>query len=165
MPALRAGFVAGRYRLDNLLSRGGMGQVWAARHVVTNHRVAVKVLAHSPLLEPQARRRFLREARTAAAVSHPNVVKVHDFFELEDGTPAMVMELLDEMLARKLDCEKTLSLEQTAEILVPVVAAVGHAHSLGIVHRDLKPDNVFLVRRASPKPASNRACSTSESRS
>jgi hypothetical protein len=97
------------------------------------------------------RRRFLREARAASAANHPNVVDVLDVFELDDGTPVMVMELLSgETLRDKLVRERTLSLEATASILLPVIAAVGTAHALGIVHRDLKPENIFLLKGAEP---------------
>jgi serine/threonine protein kinase len=137
--------IAGRYRLDHLLGEGGMGQVWAATHAVTLRTVALKFLKASSRIQPELRRRFVREARAASAVKHPNVVEIHDFFELEDGTPVMMMDLLKgETFGQRLAREHSLSLEAAAEILLPVTSAVGTAHSLGIVHRDLKPDNVFL---------------------
>jgi serine/threonine protein kinase len=136
--------IAGRYRLDRLLGKGGMGQVWAATHDIT-HRVAALKLLNGPVHLQAARRRFLREARAASAVNHPNVVRIHDFFVLEDGTPVMIMDLLEgETLGRKLTRQGSLSLETTAGILLPVVSAVGTAHARGIIHRDLKPENVFL---------------------
>ncbi|HET7539854.1 MAG TPA: protein kinase [Polyangiaceae bacterium] len=147
-PGLVAGaIIAKRYRLDRLLGRGGMGVVWAATHTVTQRTVAVKFLrADSAHANQELRQRFLREARTASAVSHPNVVTISDVFELEDDTPVMVMDLLaGETLGQKLLREKKLSLAQTAAILVQVVSAVGAAHALGIVHRDLKPDNIFVL--------------------
>jgi serine/threonine-protein kinase len=146
--------VAGRYRLDRLLGRGGMGQVWAATHDVT-HRVAALKLLNGPVhLQAGRRRRFLREARAASAVNHPNVVRVHDFFELEDGTPVMIMDLLEgETLGRRLGREGALTLETAAGILLPVVSAVGTAHARGIIHRDLKPENVFLSTLSSGAPA------------
>src|SRR5258708_36877376 len=93
--ALASGtIVAGRYRLDQPLGQGGMGFVWQATHMVTRRAVAIKVL-RGPLSErPEMRRRFLREARAASAVLHPNVVDVNDVFEQDDGTPVMVMALL-----------------------------------------------------------------------
>jgi eukaryotic-like serine/threonine-protein kinase len=139
--------IAGRYRLDHLLGRGGMGQVWAVTHEVTLRTAALKFL-NGPVHErPERRRRFLREARAASAVNHPNVVQIHDFFELEDGTPVMVMDLLDgETLGERLAREESLPLAEAADVLLPVVSAVGTAHAMGIVHRDLKPHNVFLAR-------------------
>ncbi|HVU03726.1 MAG TPA: serine/threonine-protein kinase [Polyangiaceae bacterium] len=139
--------VAGRYRLDRLLGRGGMGEVWAVTHEVTGRLSALKLL-HGPVrARPDRRRRFLREARAASAINHPNVVQIHDFFELPDGTPVMLMDLLEgETLGARLARERVLSVRDAVDVLLPVISAVGTAHSLGIIHRDLKPDNVFLGR-------------------
>jgi serine/threonine-protein kinase len=139
--------IGGRYRLERLLGRGGMGEVWAAKHTVTRRDVALKFLNVDQGTVPQMRRRFLREARAATAVNHPNVIQIHDVFELDDETPVMVMDLLTgEALSDKLARQRSLSVEETAAIMAPVVSAVGSAHSLGIVHRDLKPENIFLAR-------------------
>ena len=127
-----------------------MGQVWSAVHVVTGRRVAIKRLLLAAEdgdehRDSQARARFVLEAQTACAVEHTNVVQVLDFIEPGDEPPLLVMELLEgETLAAKLDREHALSLEETANVLLPVVSAVGTAHSLGIIHRDLKPANIFL---------------------
>ena len=138
--------LAGRFRLERLLGQGGMGVVWAATNTATGRRVAIKMLRDATAADPHVRRRFLREGRAASAVQHPNVVEILDVFELEDQTPAMVMELLDgESLGQRLRRVRTLSIEEMAKLLVPAVAAVGAAHALGIVHRDLKPDNIFLA--------------------
>jgi serine/threonine protein kinase len=144
--------VAKRYRLDRLLGEGGMGVVWAATHTVTRRSVAMKFLrGETHHLSQGLRQRFLREARAASAVLHPNVVTISDVFELDDGTPVMVMDLLvGETLGRKLARETKLTVEQTAAILLPVVSAVGTAHALGIIHRDLKPENIFIVEGAPP---------------
>jgi eukaryotic-like serine/threonine-protein kinase len=150
---LRPGLlIGGRYQLDRLIGQGGMGQVWAAIHTVTGRRAALKFLRGGPTHnQPEMRRRFLREARAASAVVHPNVVQVQDFFELPDGTPVMVMDLLEgESLAQRLSRVQTLELKEAVDVLLPVISAVGTAHSLGVVHRDLKPDNVFLVRSTGP---------------
>ncbi len=135
--------VAKRFRLDRKLGEGGMGEVWAATHTVTLRQVALK------FLKPRAKsqqQRFMREARAASVVQHPNVVRVEDVFELDDGMPVMVMELLDgESLQTHLDRNSKLTLEQLGAILLPAVAAVGAGHAAGVVHRDLKPDNIFLA--------------------
>lgn len=139
--------VASRYRLDRLLGKGGMGEVWAATHVVTKKTVALKFLRASLARHPGYRRRFVREARAASRVIHPNVVQIHDVVELDGGVPAMVMDFLDgESLADRLARERVLSLAETALVMLPVLSAVGAAHSRGIVHRDLKPANIFLAR-------------------
>src|SRR5882724_5232926 len=144
--------VAKRYRLDRLLGEGGMGVVWAATHTVTRRSVAMKFLrGETRGMSQDLRQRFLREARAASAVRHPNVVTITDVFELDDETPVMVMDLLvGETLGQKLARETKLTLEQTAAILLPVVSAVGTAHALGIIHRDLKPDNIFIVEGTPP---------------
>jgi eukaryotic-like serine/threonine-protein kinase len=138
--------IGGKYRLERLIGKGGMGEVWAASHTVTRHRVAIKFLSGDTTANDDARRRFFREARAACAVSHPNVVVIHDVIEVEEQTPAIVMELLQgESLESKIAREGTLSVETTLRLLLPVVSAVGTAHSLGVVHRDIKPDNIFLA--------------------
>jgi serine/threonine protein kinase len=120
-----------------------MGVVWAATHTVTRRQVAIKLPRQSVL--PEVRRRFLREAQVVSAIEHPNVVRVHDAFELEDGTPIIVMDLLEgETLGALLERKRILPLSEVASVLLPVISAVGTAHEYGVVHRDLKPDNVFL---------------------
>jgi|GEM_PF-1851090 len=139
--------IAGRYRLGQYLGGGGMGTVWSATHVVTRRQVAMKFLNEALQHKADVRQRFLREASAASALRHPHVVEVIDVFDLDDGSPVMVMELLDgETLERKLARDERLSLEETAALLMPVIAAAGSAHAIGIVHRDLKPENIFLAR-------------------
>jgi serine/threonine-protein kinase len=140
----RGTVVAGKYRLDRPLGEGGMGIVWAATHTVTGKSCALKFLKDKD--GPSGRERFLREARAACAIRHPNVAPVHDVLEAE-GRPLLVMDLLDgEPLSRWLVRSKALSLEETARVMVPVIDAVLAVHAQGIVHRDLKPDNVFITR-------------------
>jgi serine/threonine protein kinase len=144
---MEPGSVVGeRYQLDRILGEGGMGTVWAATHTVTRKAVALKFLHPEQSADPTIRQRFLREARAACAVRHPNVVAVHDVFETEDGAPLMVMDLLlGETLASKLAREGPLPLPEVVRIMAPVISAVATAHTLGIVHRDLKPENIFLA--------------------
>ncbi len=142
--------VAERFRLDSELGKGGMGSVWSATHLVTRKKVALKFM-HANSAELTAR--FVREAQTASAVRHPNVVEIHDVLSLPDGTPLMVMEMLTgESLASRLARERRLSPTDTAFIFGPVVSAVAAAHAAGIVHRDLKPDNIFLAEYAGSAP-------------
>jgi len=151
MSELKAGtVVASRYRLQRLLGQGGMGEVWAATHVVTGKQVALKALKAEKAARPDLVQRFFREARAATVVGHANVVEVHDVFSF-NGAPVMVMELLEgESLRERLRRQGTLSLTELLRMLVPVVSAVGTAHARGIVHRDLKPENIFLVQ-SSPR--------------
>jgi serine/threonine-protein kinase len=142
----KGALVAGKYRLERRIGAGGMGEVWAATQTVTRKPVALKFLRDAEA-DPDTKRRFLREARAACAVRHPNVVEVHDVLELDDGAPVMVMELLEgESLEDRLKRDGKLALGDLAAVLVRVVSAVGTAHALGIVHRDLKPDNIFLAK-------------------
>jgi serine/threonine protein kinase len=141
--------IAGRYSLERLLGEGGMGAVWAAKHLVTGKPVALKFLKATASENPDLVRRFIREARAASAVQHPNVVAIHDVITLDDGSPVMVMDLLNgESLGDKLVRERALALGELVTIMVPVLSAIAAAHALGIVHRDLKPDNIFLARYA-----------------
>jgi serine/threonine-protein kinase len=142
--------LAGQYRLDRRLGEGGMSVVWAATHVVTGMRVALKLMKHtSGALSHHAR--LLREARAARAVQHANVCQVLDVLELDDGAPVMVMEhLVGEPLSERLRRQGKLPLADFAAVFLPVVSALAAAHALGIVHRDLKPENIFLVEGPPP---------------
>jgi eukaryotic-like serine/threonine-protein kinase len=138
--------IAERYQLDHLLGEGGMGAVWAAKHVHTRKQVALKFIKGGRAATERARRRAFREARAATVIQHPNVVTVHDVLEV-DGAPVLVMDLLDgESLGSYLERQGRLSLRETAFILSRVVSAIGSAHAAGVVHRDLKPENIFVAR-------------------
>jgi len=137
--------IGSRYRVERLIGRGGMGEVYAAVNVRTGRDVALKLI-RSLTVTAEHRRRFLREAKAATAIKHPNVIDVLDVFD-DDGLPIMVMELLEgESLASLLKRRHKLTLATTAALLLPVAQALKVAHDKGIVHRDLKPDNIFLAR-------------------
>ncbi len=122
-----------------------MGSVWSATHSVTGGRVALKFVKGA-IDNPDMRRRFLREARVATLVEHPNVVQIRDVFD-HDDTPVIVMDLLHgETLADRLDRLGRLELGEAARIAVSVIGAAGAAHEVGLIHRDLKPENVFLSK-------------------
>jgi len=138
--------VAGKYRLTELLGRGGMGSVWAGIHTTLGTRVAVKFIDAEHVDSAEARHRFENEARAAAALRSKHVVEVYDHGVMEDGRPFIVMEFLDgEPLDRRLDRLGRLTSKDTARIVGMVCRALSKAHAVGIVHRDLKPENVFLV--------------------
>lgn len=146
---------AKRYRLERTLGEGGTGVVWASVDTETNQRVALKLLKPEAVSRTEARGRLRREGRIAAALSHPNIVQVHGIVENDDGTPAIVMELLEgQSLADHLHQERKLTLSQTAHVLLPALMALKALHSKGLIHRDLKPANIFLHRpketRAAP---------------
>ncbi|RFU39841.1 serine/threonine protein kinase [Actinomadura logoneensis] len=140
--------LAGRYRLDTVVGRGGMGTVWRARDLTLHREVAVKEVVLPPGLSEGERdvlyERTLREARASARLSHPAVVVVHDVVE-EDGRPWIVMELvLAPSLQDVLDREGPLPHRRVADIGMQMLGALRHAHSKGILHRDVKPSNVLL---------------------
>jgi serine/threonine protein kinase len=136
----------GKYRLDELIGRGGMGVVYRAEHTGLRRKVAVKVLLRGHEAGSESKRRFEREARTAGNIGHPNIVQVFDLGSLPDGSPYLVMELLQgTSLADKLKIEGALPIAQACDVVAQVLSALDAAHEKGIVHRDLKPDNVFLT--------------------
>lgn len=123
-----------------------MGTVWAATHQITGGRVALKFLRHGAEPGGDAHRRFLREARSAAQVEHPNVVGVRDVVA-HDDMPVIVMDLLQgETLAARLSREGPLPLADVVAIALPLLSAAEAAHAAGLIHRDLKPENVFLAQ-------------------
>ncbi|AMW12400.1 serine/threonine protein kinase [Streptomyces qaidamensis] len=140
--------VAGRYRLEEKLGRGGMGVVWRATDQLLGRSVAVKELPLDETLSAaQARRqrdRTLREARAVAQLSHPHIIVVHDV--VEDGErPYIVMELIEGgSLADRLAQRGPVDAAEAARIGIALLGALGAAHAAGVLHRDLKPDNVLL---------------------
>jgi len=143
--ALAEGTVFGRYRIVRLLGRGGMGAVYEATHVDLKKRVALKTLPKSVAADPLVIARFVREGELASKIRHPHVVDVTDV-GVEDGIPYLVMEFLEgEDLGSLLDRVRPIPIQQIADVLIPVCAAVGTAHEEGVIHRDLKPENIYLA--------------------
>jgi len=141
-----AELVAGKYQLQRLLGRGGMGSVWEGVHVSLGTRVAVKFIEAEYADSPEARSRFQNEARAAATLQSKHVVQVYDHGLMPDGRPYIVMEFLaGEPLDARLERQGRLKPAETVRIVQQIARALGKAHRAGIVHRDLKPENVFLV--------------------
>jgi hypothetical protein len=137
--------IDGKYRLTRIIGRGGMGAVWLAHNLPLDMDVAVKLIRRDRTA-PEAAGRLLQEARAAARLKHPSIVRVFDFGESEQGDPFIVMELLNgESFAAILRRKKRLSPAIAVQTLLPVASALASAHGKGIVHRDLKPDNVLLI--------------------
>jgi len=144
----RTGTTVGKYKLHEIVGRGGMGVVYRGEHVYIGKEVAVKILHEGYGGREESIKRFLREARAASLINHPNIVNVTDFGKSNDGTVFFVMELLDgEPLDALLHRERRLDLLRTITIMNQLAGALGAAHSKGIVHRDLKPENVMLIAR------------------
>ncbi len=136
-----------RYRLLSPLGEGGMGLVYAAESLADGRRVAIKILRPEFLGETQVRARFVDEARTCMRLSHPNILRVFEVAEAEDGSPYFVMELLEGApLNAYMQPGHRLPVPQAVAVMQGVLSGLAAAHAQGVVHRDLKPENVFLVR-------------------
>ena len=140
--------LAGRYRLDTVIGRGGMGVVWRARDELLERDVAVKELAWPPHFtedeQQTACRRAVREAQMAGRLAHLNVVRIYDILE-EDTHPWIIMELLPYPSLRDLvRAEGPLAPAQAARIGLGVLAALRAAHAEGVLHRDVKPANILV---------------------
>jgi len=136
----------GRYRLLDLLGRGGMGEVYLARDEVLDREVAVKVLAERYSRDEEAVERFRREARSAAALSHPHIVPVHDLGETAGGAHYIVMEYVPGgTLKERILRGGPMDARTAAGISSQVAAALGAAHEGGVIHRDVKPENILFA--------------------
>ena len=136
----------GNYRAVALLGEGGMGAVYLAEHPGIGRRVAVKVLHKNYTRDEHLLARFLNEARAANAIRHPNIIEILDSGVLGDGTPFLVMELLEgESLGARLRKNGPLPIGAALDFAYQTASALGAAHKKGIVHRDLKPDNLYIV--------------------
>ena len=136
--------LADRYELVEVVGRGGMGEVWAARDLRLGRSVAVKLLSSTMASDAGVRERFDAEARSAAGLGHPNVVQVFDSGE-DDGTPYLVMELLPGRTLADVVALGPLDPEAVRRIGIEVLGALGASHDAGILHRDIKPGNVLLA--------------------
>ena len=144
----------GKYAVVELIGRGGMADVYRARHPALARDVAIKVIHPHLATEPGFDERFAREARLVAGLRHPGIVQVHDF-DVVDGQPYMVMEFVDggtlkDHLAHLRARGAVMSLEEIARLLVPIADALDYAHARGAVHRDLKPANILMTSGGDP---------------
>lgn len=143
----------GRYSLERPLGHGGMALVFLAHDGELERPVAIKFLADNLAGDPDFHRRFLREGRIAARLSHPNVVQVFDVGE-DDGRPYIVMEYVDgETLAERLTRRRPLPPAEVVDLGLQVSAGLAHAHAAGLVHRDVNPRNLLLRQDGTVKIA------------
>jgi serine/threonine protein kinase len=148
LSALVGTTVAGKYRIDRMIGRGGMGAVFQAANLVIGKRVALKFLDHEAAQNREACQRFQREAEAAGMAESAHIVQIFDSGVTDSGLPFLVMELLTgEDLRARLRRERRLSVPSALRVVSQVLRAQVRAHEAGIVHRDLKPDNVFLCAR------------------
>ncbi|GAB3206262.1 protein kinase domain-containing protein [Marinactinospora thermotolerans] len=144
--------LSGRYRLEERIGAGGMGEVWRATDTLLSRPVAVKMLHAAQTAEPTARERFRTEARITAALSHPGIAQVYDYGE-QDDTAFLVMELvpgepLSSILKRN---DEGLDAGVTLDVLNQAAQALGAAHARGVVHRDIKPGNLLVTEDGTVK--------------
>ncbi len=136
----------GPYKIGELIGRGGMGNVYAARHAKTDELVAVKLIAAHVSDDPRFRRRFDREIRALKMLKHPGIVRIIGEGEDESGRLFYSMELIvGETLQARVRRLKKMSWESTIDIAIQVCSALKHAHDIGVTHRDLKPANLILT--------------------
>ena len=143
--AVAPGQKFGPYEIQAHVGEGGMGEVYRARDTRLNRSVAIKILPESMATDAGRMHRFEQEARTVAALNHPNILSVYDV-GVQEGTPFLVMELLEGETLRERLNRGPLGVRKSVEIGLQIAHGLAAAHERGIVHRDLKPENIFLTR-------------------
>src|SRR5271166_2143748 len=143
--ALTSGTKLGPYEVLSPLGAGGMGEVYRARDTRLGRDVAIKILPESLTQDADRLRRFEQEARTVAALNHPNILGVYDIGQ-QQGSPYMVCELLDGETLREKMQEGPIAQRRAIEYASQIAEGLAAAHDKGVIHRDLKPENVFVTR-------------------
>ena len=138
----------GQYEIIRVLGRGGMGEVYLARHVALDIRVAIKVLRPELVTSLESRHRFLREARIAARLRHPGIVRLHHYLQAGDLWCFIMDFVPGEALDKRIAIEGALPCSETRQILIDLAAALDYAHAHDVVHRDIKPGNILFEDRS-----------------
>jgi serine/threonine protein kinase len=137
--------IADKYEIQELLTRGGMGVIYRARHLLLDRPVAIKCIAEALTYDPSMWKRFEQEAKSASLLNHPNIITIHDFGVTREGDLYLVMEYLEGgSLNDFIELNGQLNERTCARIFIQVCDALLHAHGMGILHRDLKPTNIFI---------------------
>jgi serine/threonine-protein kinase len=145
----------GRYEIRSQIGAGGMGEVYLAEDTKLDRKVALKILPAEVASNRERMERFIREAKSAAALSHPNIAQIFEIGE-HDGTHFIAMEFIDgQTLREKIHRERT-ELRKLLRYLQHVAEGLVKAHAAGIVHRDLKPDNIMITRDGPPRLGDRR---------
>lgn len=140
--------LVGKYRIESVLGRGGMGMVYRAHHLSLDETVAIKVLRRDVSLDEETVHRFVREAQSAVKLKSEHVARIRDVGTFDDDLPYMVMEFLEGAdLGQLVDTNGAMNVPIAVDLVLQACDAIAEAHSLGIVHRDIKPSNLFVSFR------------------
>ena len=139
--------IAGRYVIEESIGEGGMAVVYRAHHKLVDRPCAIKIMNPVLARDRVVRERFRREARSAQALAHPNIIEIYDQGDTDDGTAYIVMELLDGRALSDEIAKGPIAVRRALPLMIQMARGIARAHDLGVIHRDLKPEHIFLVRR------------------
>src|SRR2546427_4534266 len=145
--SISAGTKLGRYEIRSKIGEGGMGEVYLAQDQELDRKVALKILPAEVASHRDRLERFVREAKAAAALNHPNIAHIYEIGE-SDGVNFIAMEFVDGVTLRVRTRTSEMKLGEVLDIAIQIASALSAAHAVGIVHRDIKPENI-MVRRDS----------------
>lgn len=134
----------GGYKIESLLSKGGMSLLYLGIHPQTHEPLTIKVLSNQYLVQPEIVKRFLQEAEIIELTNHPNIVKLHGHGRWAEGL-YIAMEFIQGLSLRQMILQQTMSLKRALEVILQIAHAISHLHAHGIIHRDLKPENILLT--------------------